>query len=266
MKGNDYENKKPGKRIWANTADADSDEIFVTLTSGIDGTSVYLNGQLVKTQRGLILEVPQGDSKSRLIIGNSIYGKHAWEGSIRGLALYRSVLSDQRTALHYSGWLKDGNLRFAEKERPWILYTFDEKAGIKAINHGTSKNDLTIPTRMTVFKMTFLESSMKKLKINSGLVIDCIINLFGFMPFGFIFSALLFRLRGRFPSYFILIAGGAGFLLSLFIEVAQAWLPSRNSDAFDLILNTTGALFGSILFGCMVIRKVSREICQKINP
>jgi hypothetical protein len=266
MKGNDYENKKPGKRIWANTAKVGSDEIFVTLTSGIDGTSVYLNGQLVNTQKDLILEVPQGDSKSRLIIGNSIYGKHSWEGSIRGLALYRSVLSDHQAALHYSEWLKDGNFRFAEKEKPWVLYTFDEKTGIKAIDHGTGKNNLTIPKRMTVFKMTFLESSIEKLRIANGVIADLIINFLEFIPFGFIFSALLFRLRGKFPIYFILIAGGAGFLLSLFIEVAQAWLPSRNSDAFDLILNTTGALFGSILFGCMVIRKVSREICQKINP
>jgi glycopeptide antibiotics resistance protein len=284
MKGNDYENKKPGKRIWANTAAAGADEIFVILTSGMGGTSVYLNGQLLRTQKDLILEMPKGNGKSRLIIGNSIYGKRSWEGSIRGVALYRSVLSDHSAALHYSEWLKDGNFRFAEKEKPLALYSFDEKTGMKAIDHGTGKNDLTIPQRMTVFKMTFLESSLEKLRVNSGLVGDFIINLFGFMPFGFIFSMLLFRLRGKFPIYMkippsplyqrgvrgdfhtslrqqtmgvILIAGGAGFLLSLFIEVVQAWLPSRDSSAFDLILNTIGALLGSILFGWVAIRKVS---------
>jgi glycopeptide antibiotics resistance protein len=153
----------------------------------------------------------------------------------------------------------------AEKEKPWVLYTFDEKTGIKAIDHGAGKHDLTIPQRMTVFKMTFLESPIEKLRTNSGLVIDCIINLFGFMPFGFIFSALLFKLRGKFPIYFILIACGTGFLLSLFIEVVQAWLPTRDSSAFDLILNTTGALFGSILFG-MIIRKAPANSteCQDI--
>ena len=265
MKGNDYENKKRSKKLWAKTTEAGTDEIFVTLTSGIGGTSVYLNGQPEKTQKELILEVPQGD-KSRLIIGNSIYGKHAWEGSIRGLALYRSALSAHRVALHYGEWRKDGNFGFAEKEKPWVLYTFDEKTGIKAIDHGTGKNDLTIPQRMTVFKMTFLESSLEKLRINSGFVGDFIINLFGFMPFGFIFSALLFKLRGKFPTYFILIACGTGFLLSLFIEVVQTWLPTRDSSAIDLILNTTGALFGSILFGCMITRKapVNSTECQDI--
>jgi hypothetical protein len=259
MKGNDYENKKPGKRIWANTTDEDSEEIFVTLTSGIEGTSIYMNGQLVKTHKDLILKVPPGDSKSRLIIGNSIYGKHSWEGSIRGLVLYRSVLSEQRVALHYGEWRKGGNFRFAEKEKPWVLYTFDEETGIKAIDHGTGKNDLTIPQRMTVFKMTFLESSIEKLRIDCGFVIDFIINLFGFMPFGFFFSALLFRRRGKFPIYFILIAGSAGFLLSLFIEVAQAWLPSRYSSIDDLILNTTGALLGAMLFGFMCSRMKLRN-------
>jgi hypothetical protein len=262
MKGNDYENKKPGKRIWANTAAAGADEIFVTLTSGIEGSSIYLNGQLVNMQKDLILEVPKGN-KSQLIIGNSIYGKHAWEGSIRGLALYRSVLSAHSAAMHYSEWLKDGNFRFAEKEKTWVLYTFDENTGIKAIDHGTGKNDLTIPQRMTVFKMTFLESSLENLRVNSGLVGDIIINLFGFMPFGFIFSTLLFRLRGKFPIYFILIAGGTGFLFSLPIEILQAWLPSRDSSAFDLILNTTGALLGSILFGWVAIGKVSVKDCRR---
>jgi len=51
--------------------------------------------------------------------------------------------------------LKAGNFRFAEKEKPWVLYTFDEKTGMKAIDHGTGKNDLTIPQRMTVLKWLF---------------------------------------------------------------------------------------------------------------
>ncbi len=248
MNGNDYENKKQGKKIWADTADADSNEVFVTVTSGIGGTSVYLNGKFVKKQKDLILKVPEGDSKSRLIIGNSIYGKSSWEGRVRGLAFYRDVFSGHRAVLHYSEWMKDGNFRFAEKEKPWILYTFDEKTGMTAIDHGTGRNNLTIPKRMTVFKKAFLEASVEKLKTDNGFIWDFIINLLGFIPFGFIFSALLFRIRGKFPVYFILIAVCAGFLLSLSIESLQAWLPSRSSDAFDLILNTTGALFGSVIF------------------
>ncbi|MFH1083017.1 MAG: VanZ family protein [Pseudomonadota bacterium] len=277
MNGNDYENKKQGKKIWANTADADSNEIFVTVTSGIGGTSLYLNGQLVKKQKDMILKVPKGDSKSRLIIGNSIYGKHSWEGRIRGLAFYRNVFPDHRAALHYSEWVKDGNFRFAEKEKPWILYTFDEKTGGRheagsmrrggqwkrqgiALDHGTGRNNLTIPERMTVFKKALLQTSIEKLKPYSSFIGDFIINLLGFMPFGFIFSALVFRLRGKFPIYFILIAVGAGFLLSLSIEILQAWLPSRCSDAFDLILNTTGALFGSVIF----VREKTRYL-DRIN-
>jgi len=255
MNGNDYANKKKSKKIWANMADADPDEIFVTVISGIGGTSLYLNGQLVKNQKDMILKVPGGNSKSRLIIGNSIYGKDSWKGKIRGLAFYRNVFSGHRAALHYSEWMKEGNLRFAEIEKPWLLYTFDEKKGMIAIDHGTSGNNLTIPEKMTVFKKVFLQTSIEKLKTNNGFIEDFIVNLIGFMPFGFFFSALVFRFRGKFPICFILMAAGAGFLLSLSIESLQAWLPSRDSDAFDLILNTTGALFGSLIF-MMVVKRI----------
>jgi glycopeptide antibiotics resistance protein len=95
--------------------------------------------------------------------------------------------------------------------------------------------------------------------MSNGLVSDCIINLFGFIPFGFVFSTLLFRLRSKFPIHFILLAGGAGFLLSLSIEILQAWLPSRDSSAFDLLLNTAGALLGAILFASMVSRKAPEQ-------
>lgn len=259
MNGNDYANKKKSKKIWANMADSDSDEIFVTVTSDIGGTSLYLNGRLVKNQKDMILKVPEGNSKPRLIIGNSVYGNHSWKGKIRGLAFYRNVFPGHRAALHYSEWMKEGNLRFAEKETPWLLYTFDEKKGMTAIDHGTGGNNLTIPEKMTVFKKVFLQTSVEKQNTTNGFIGDSIINLLGFIPFGFFFSALLYRFRWKFPVCFILMAAGAGFLLSLSIESLQAWLPSRASDAFDLIFNTTGALFGSLIFMMVVKRIGARE-------
>jgi glycopeptide antibiotics resistance protein len=62
------------------------------------------------------------------------------------------------------------------------------------------------------------------------------------------FSAYVLRLRGKFPVNYILIAVFAGFLLSLMIEILQAWLPSRSSDVFDLVLNTTGAFLGAVIY------------------
>jgi VanZ family protein len=252
MNGNDYENREKTKKIRANTADAESDEIFITVASGTGGTSLYFNGQQVKKNEGLILKVPGGDNKLRLILANSIYGKQPWKGRIRGLAFYRNVLSDQQAALHYSEWMKEGNLGFAEKENPWILYTFDEKSGITAVDHGTGKYNLTMPERMTVFKRVFLEykgfkAYDEKDKLFS-FISDLVVNLLGFIPFGFMVSLILFKANGKFPIHYILISVAAGFLLSLMIEILQAWLPSRSSDMNDLILNTSGALLGAVIF------------------
>jgi glycopeptide antibiotics resistance protein len=38
----------------------------------------------------------------------------------------------------------------------------------------------------------------------------------------------------------------AGFLLSLFIELAQVWIPTRVSQMADLGLNTAGAWVGAL--------------------
>jgi VanZ family protein len=42
----------------------------------------------------------------------------------------------------------------------------------------------------------------------------------------------------------MLLAGAAGLLISLAVEYAQAFLPSRDSSLIDVLANTTGALIG----------------------
>ncbi len=73
-----------------------------------------------------------------------------------------------------------------------------------------------------------------------------IINEFGnvllFMPFGLFLPFAFKRLRGFGTVIFI------GALLSLCIELYQLRMPTRWTDIDDLILNTTGAALGSIIF------------------
>jgi glycopeptide antibiotics resistance protein len=46
----------------------------------------------------------------------------------------------------------------------------------------------------------------------------------------------------------MLITMALCFAISLSIEIVQAWLPSRSSQTLDVILNTTGALIGAMIY------------------
>jgi glycopeptide antibiotics resistance protein len=73
------------------------------------------------------------------------------------------------------------------------------------------------------------------------------VNIIGFMPFGFCLFLYL-RISREFSVtralWFAVLIGG---LTSLAIEIGQVFLPTRDSSALDLINNVVGTLAGSAL-------------------
>jgi len=61
------------------------------------------------------------------------------------------------------------------------------------------------------------------------------INILGFIPFGFFFSALLLKITGlrRLSAYLLIVALGTG--LSFTIELIQPYLPTRGSSLTDVL-------------------------------
>ena len=148
---------------------------------------------------------------------------------------------------NYNSWIKNGSPGTLGEENRLALYLFNEKTGTLVKNH-TGSVDLMIPATFTPLKRIILDSDWKNIKFNRSIKKDIAINLFGFIPFGFFFLALLWKtaqVRKFRMSLLVTLTGGG---LSLIIELIQVNLPSRSSSLLDLILNTLGTGVGVILF------------------
>ena len=93
MNGDDYDHKRKTKRISIKLAEALPITQFLTITTGKDGTHMYLDGRLIRTQKDLTLKIPEGQN-ARLLLGNSVYGKNSWKGDVLGLAVYCYPISE----------------------------------------------------------------------------------------------------------------------------------------------------------------------------
>jgi VanZ family protein len=84
----------------------------------------------------------------------------------------------------------------------------------------------------------------------SGLsAIDCIVNILGFVPYAYLHMAYLFSRKriGR-TAVALLIVLGSGTAISLFIELAQYYIPGRTSSLIDLTTNAVGTMIGILYF------------------
>lgn len=252
MNGDDYDYKRRTKRIAVNIGSQVPIPRFLAVTTGEEGTDVYLDGRFVNRKKDLTLKIPDG-GKTRLLIGNSVYGKQSWQGDVYGLAFYGYALTARDIKRHFNRWIQDKNFSFAEKNKPVALYFFDEKTGVRAVDHAGGKHPLEIPVKMRILKKKILSSEWTGFKFSRSLSEDNILNLFGFIPFGFIFAATLIKFGGPLEKHYFLITILFCFTVSLVIEILQAWLPSRSSSMPDLILNTLGALIGAIILRFLMV-------------
>jgi len=85
-------------------------------------------------------------------------------------------------------------------------------------------------------------------ELNRNYFIDMIVNIIGFIPLGFVLSATLIEINGTSKKPVVLITVALCFMISLSIEIVQAWFPSRSSSMLDLMSNTSGALIGAMIY------------------
>ena len=102
---------------------------------------------------------------------------------------------------------------------------------------------LNIPSDVVALEKAVLSTPQAYFKLNRVTIADISLNIFGFVPLGAMLFAYLGSCYGFDGSRKWIALAFCG-TLSLGIELAQAWIPTRFSTLLDLILNTIGAWIG----------------------
>jgi hypothetical protein len=225
--------------------------VVVTVTGGPERTTVYVNGERAKVspEFGLV----SGDLTGRLVLGNSPI-KDSWMGEIGGLAIYDFELTPSEVTEHMGRW-RQGQAPTASGEKaPLALYRFDEKQGKVAHDGMESGHDLQIADRYFALHAAFLHPVWDVFgsRWDGGLSwsywSDVLLNVAGFVPFGFICTAYFSRVRGVARPWLLVVALGLGLGVSLLIEIWQHYLPTRDSSMADVMTNTLGTVIGAALY------------------
>ena len=213
--------------------------VFVTISSGMHGTAVYINGILDRTAARFRF-FPR-DFVGRLLLGDSPRQPDSWSGQFLGLAIYCRELTAARALRHYQTWTQREQPEISQDDGNIALYLFNERGGSVAHNRAGSGVDLNIPERYVVLDKVFLEPFWKEFSMSRSYWGAVMKNIVGFIPFGFCFWACLSAHGVRRSALATVILGG---LVSVTIEVLQAYLPTRDSGMTDIFTNTLGTYVG----------------------
>jgi len=247
MNSDDYPHIRKVKRVGANIFSKPHQKLLLTVTTGPGGTRLYIDGKLIQFRPDLILKIPKANPP-RLTLGCTVHGSASWRGELYGLAFYPRELDAAAIGNHFKVWSRDQILPFSKSEDPFLFFAFNEHQGIQAMDQVAGTQKLNIPANYRILDKRFLSPPWQDFKLNGNFLMDFIVNLLGFMPFGFVLCALLIESGGVLREKAVLFSVVLCFLISLGLEVAQAWIPSRDSQMLDLILNTTGAWIAAIIY------------------
>jgi len=248
MNGNDYDGRRGIPKIGVREALPPQTPRLITVTSRGGTTRVYLDGVLADTSTRLALRLPPHRSLLHLVLGNSIYGRHSWSGDVYGLAIYPYALDPAQIEARFRLWQAEQRFAALEGAGAMVGYAFVEGRGALAADLGGAGHDLQLPPRVRILAKEILVAPWRGNGLTRQLALDMVVNVAGFLPFGFFLHALLQRFQGRPRRLAIPLTIGLCLITSLTIEVVQAWIPSRSSQSLDLILNTAGGGLGVLLY------------------
>ncbi len=139
-----------------------------------------------------------------------------------------------------------------KNEGPVVLYLFNEGMGDVVHDQMNSGADLHIPENYFVLHAPFLETPWDEFQPSWSYCKNVLINVSGFVPLGFFFCAYFSLVRRLDRAVLATIVLGG--VVSVTIEVLQAFLPTRDSGMTDIITNTLGTGIGAMLCNCKPVQ------------
>jgi hypothetical protein len=223
--------------------------LFITLTSGKGGVSIYLNGALVRSSPEF--SFTRGHLSGQMVIGNSPWANDSWSGVLHGIGLYERELTGEEVRQNYADWTTAGQPKALAEEQATAVFRFNERTGTVVHNQVRGGIDLYIPDHYLVLHPPFLEALWRPADWDWK---DALVNVFGFAPFGFFFCVYFSRSMPVKRAILVTILFGCA--VSFFIEATQYYLPTRDSDSRDWFNNTLGTILGALMFGLDFVQKV----------
>jgi VanZ family protein len=230
--------------------------VFITLTSNHWGTVLYEDGRRTASYPNFQLLKESGAESGRLILGNSADGRHWWEGDILGLAIYDRVKSDQEVQQNYLSWVRRDYQGLKTSNGLAAFYPFTEGRGEYARNQAGDAFPLYKPPVFQPLRKVVLAWPSKQYLKRFAFYQDAAVNLFGFIPFGFFVALRLLRFTRLPATESIVLTVVLGGLVSLGIELAQVYLPGRNSEAGDVVFNVIGTLIGVAIIRYLIKKEL----------
>ncbi|MFZ0800339.1 MAG: VanZ family protein [Terriglobales bacterium] len=242
--------------------------LFITLTSGQGGLSIYVNGAFVRSSSAF--SFTRRDLSDQMVVGNSPFANDSWSGVLRGIGLYNKELTAEEIRQNYAAWTASGQPRALAEKEATAVFTFGERTGTVVHNQVPGGIDLYIPDHYLVLHPPFLQAFWRLTDSGWGFWKNALINVGGFVPLGFFFGVYFSQSMPVPRATLLTIILGCA--VSFLIEVTQYYLPTRDSGSLDLITNTLGTMLGALMYGPGFVQRilarfgiVSRENAQ-VNP
>ena len=237
MTGDDYDHSEKRPRLTATIDDTADSYLLLAIRLDESGAALYLNGERVSSQ-AVGISLPSDFSGLRVVLGNDPDGRYPWSGSIAGFALYEVAMDSVELKKLWRLWSQQQQFSGLPTTGAVIFYDFLNAEDGVILDGSVNGHHLQIPD-----DRVFIAPRFAEFELSLTPTTDLLVNLLGFIPFGYLLSLWLSNRGHKRINLFMVCFCSA--LLSASIEFSQAWIPTRDSNLLDFLLNISGALAGA---------------------